>query len=795
MRNRSLLLPVRLTSVALGAGLVLAGIAAPAMAHAQAFPFPSTNLDAARFKTDAVTTFEIEDLYRRWLADTIVDCGNDVTMVYPENAPPDTRSEGIGYGMVISAYMGDAATFEGLWTYYQRTSTGGLMNWRRNGCDGQPVDGDSNGSAADADIDAALGLIVADRQFPNQGYANDARTLLTAIRTRLVEPANRGGNCNGILLPGSNYTGCGCVNPSYIPPGYYVAYASVDAANATSWTNARNASYTLLNAAQNPMTGFVPAWSNSAGSTQLQNCIFQVAGGGGPDEYQSDAARTPWRVATDYAWTGDMRAQQFLQRMAGFVTTLPRVRIVDRYSLQGQALGEDVASAFGRRGSFHMGGFATAMMASSQENLDSFTGAWNSIYRAGDQFDTDTLRAYNSSLTLLYGLLVTGTMWDPIGPNPTALPEPALPPQGANLLTNGDFTAGLRGWTTQSLSNPDTEDDSDGYAQHKAGEIHLHVLKVQATREYGIQFYQDVSLQSGLNYLVSIRARAAEARPLRLIVGEVDDFDNNGATYEAYASLSDSDTTPDFFNLSTTDATYSFVFTAPVTNPAARVNLQFGDSLAEVIFDDVSVTPTDLPPTAIVQVEGEVPPAVPVTPGAPGTPAAGNGTIGTVTPGGDSTGTTGAPGAPNPIDATGGMPAAPTYVPGASQCSAANETVCAPALCSTELGLCYDPTTGYVRDPSTGGWAQPPRTYPGCGPDQVFWPKYDLCYVPETGYIWNTTTNRWEFFGVDYTEGKELPEDSTCDVSGAPGGRAGSGWAIVGLLGAALGLSYRRRAV
>ena len=110
-------------------------------------------------------------------------------------------------------------------------------------------------------------------------------------------------------------------------------------------------------------------------------------------------------------------------------------------------------------------------------------------------------------------------------------------------------------------------------------------------------------------------------------------------------------------------------------------------------------------------------------------------------------------------------------------------------------GSATTPTTGYVGDPSTNAWSEPPRNYPGCGPDQVFWPKYDLCYVPETGYIWNTTTNQWEFYGIDYTERKELPEDSSCDVSGAPGGRDGSGWAIVGLLGAALGLSYRRRAV
>jgi endo-1,4-beta-D-glucanase Y len=802
MRNRRLLLPVSLSRVALGAGLVVAGIAASPSVNAQqlggAFPFPSTNLDASRFKTDAITTYELEDLYRKWVTDTVRSCGNDLRILYTENNPQDTRSEGIGYGMVIAAYMGDQATFEGLWSFYQRHSSQGLMNWLLNDCN---TVGDV-GSAADADIDAALGLIVADKQFPNQGYANDARTLLNAVRTRLVEPANRGGNCNGVLLPGSNYSGCGCVNPSYIPPGYYAAYAAFDTANAASWNNARTASYTLLAQAQNDATGFVPAWSTSTGSTQLQNCAFQVAGGGGPDEYQSDAARTPWRVATDYAWTGDTRAAQFLDVLNGFVTGLPRVRIIDRYSLQGQGLGENVASAFGRRGSFHMGGFATAMIASSQEDLDSFTGAWNSVYRAGDLINGQTLRAYNGSLALLYALLVTGTMWNPTGPNPAALPEPALPDQGANILANGDFTAGLRGWTTQSLSNPAEGDDSDGYMVHKAGEIHARVLKIQATRAYGIQFYQDVSLQAGQNYLVSLKARAAAPRPVRLVIGEVGDFDNNGQQFQAYAILRDGDA--DTFDVSTADATYSFVFTQPVTNPGVRVSLQFGDATDEVIFDDVSITPTDLPPTEVVDVEGGEPvtpgsPGTPTTPGGtPTTPAGMDGTIGTVNPNGDtpgSTGTPGAPGAPDPNGSTAGLPAAPTTPPGAGSCTAANPTVCAPAACSVELGLCYDPGTGYVWSPTQNTYTQPPRGVQGCAADQVYWPKFGFCYIPETGWIYNRGVMQWQFYGIDYTEGKRPPGDAGgCSVSGGVGRESGSHWLLMGLLGAALGLTYRRRA-
>ena len=136
----------------------------------------------------------------------------------------------------------------------------------------------------------------------------------------------------------------------------------------------------------------------------------------------------------------------------------------------------------------------------------------------------------------------------------------------------------------------------------------------------------------------------------------------------------------------------------------------------------------------------------------------------------------------------------PTTTPGATSCSAADTTVCAPAACSVELGLCYDQTTGYVWDPSQNGWSQPPRGQAGCAVDQVFWPLFGFCYIPETGWIYNTNVMEWQFYGLDYTEGKRpAADDSGCSVSGVPGGDASSKWLLVGLLGAAMGMAYRRR--
>jgi MYXO-CTERM domain-containing protein len=65
--------------------------------------------------------------------------------------------------------------------------------------------------------------------------------------------------------------------------------------------------------------------------------------------------------------------------------------------------------------------------------------------------------------------------------------------------------------------------------------------------------------------------------------------------------------------------------------------------------------------------------------------------------------------------------------------------------------------------------------------------------VPETGYAYNIGAGQWQYYGVDFIEGQERPADGGCAVSGVPAGRSASGWWLVGLVGAAFGLAYRRR--
>ncbi len=790
---------------ALGMGVVAAGLLVSGTASAQAaprFPFPSGNTNA--LSSGSLTSHELRAQYNTWKATFLQNCGDgSIRLQYPENEGNDTRSEGIGYGMVIAAYMGDQATFDGLWNYWERFDNNSLMNWRTFGCTG----GSENGSASDADVDAALGLIVADIQWG--GYAADATRVISAIRTTEIL------NCNGrdLLDPGSdgNFGSCGCINPSYFAPAYYGAFAEYDAAGAALWNGAIADAYATLGDVQNDQSGLLPAWS-SAAQVAIAGCNFQVAGGGNANEYQSDAARTPWRVATDLAWNNSAAARGFLTPMVNWLKTQNRItHIVDRYALNGNALPQTgngpqlnnaTLNADGRRSTITMGAFSTAAVAGTQADLDSFVGAWQSLYVAGDSTGPNATvqpHAFNSSLALLYGLLATGTMWDPLGSDPVLKPEPARADQPGNQLENGDFDEGLLGWTFVNISDPATPGTpAEGYAMHLEGETHIAVQRTAAlpADPWEVRLSQGVSVQANQTYRISINARAATARTLKVSVES-----GPGQPYALYGALGNRRAVGPV-TLGPDMQTYDWVFISAGTNANARFDIDVANSDVTLTIDDVVFESSTLPVSTTGDLAGLPPPVV----GEPGAGGSGGGTQPTgvgapmvgpngqvIPPSGDTT--TGQPISGGVPGASGGLPAPSAGRPtGTGACSVQNDPACGQFQCSVVLKLCYDPN-GYVWDATAnmgaGAWTQPPSAH--CGQGLVFWPILGACYDPASGYYWNPMTNAWVPYGDGYTEGWDTNSDSGCAISGMPARGAAAGWLLAGLIAAGCGLAYRRR--
>jgi len=95
------------------------------------------------------------------------------------------------------AWRGQREVFDGLWKYYREHRNGnGVMNWRQSVCGGQT----GGNGASDADLDSALGLVLADSRWG--GYTDDAKNLIGAIGTNETQQCDNG---QTILKPGGAF--------------------------------------------------------------------------------------------------------------------------------------------------------------------------------------------------------------------------------------------------------------------------------------------------------------------------------------------------------------------------------------------------------------------------------------------------------------------------------------------------------------------------------------------------------------------------------------------------------------
>ncbi len=313
--------------------------------------------------------FSAASWYGTWWGSFYQDCGGGQARIAANIGDNQTFSEGIGYGMLLAVGTDDRDSFDKLWTYYQgRRDANGLMDWKINACTTERW---GNFAATDGDEDVAMALIQANAKWG--GYADAARTLITAIKTYETSQATS----PIYLRPGdaenNGGRGEGVVNPSYFAPGYWHVWASF--MNDPFWNQLADASYVMLSQFQqltiSGSQNLVPDWGMSNGTNPNNS------------GYSYDACRTPWRVAVDYVWFGDSRAQQFLTNISAFV----------------DAHGGIASVPFDKNSAF-LGAFALSGMAVSQQKADTYLNDWLSANK-------DDTPYFQSSLRGVYLLLAT----------------------------------------------------------------------------------------------------------------------------------------------------------------------------------------------------------------------------------------------------------------------------------------------------------------------------------------------------------------------------------------------------
>ncbi len=395
---------------ALALALLAPGLKAASFSYAHAGNYNYGILPSNYGSGDDTT---ILNMYNAWKASRITDDG---TYAYTKADQDNnyTYSEGMGYAMIMAAYMNDQTLFNHLWAYKLKWNDGnGLMNWKINGESGIV----GSNSATDADQDIAYGLLIASAVWGNSGtynYGSLALTELNRIRSLDLDIYS--------IRPGDAFDSCRY--PSYFMVSQYQAYAAHDTGNASLWSSVRSQCYSTLNNANiiNATSHLIP-----------ETCQDASTGGGCSDsttDYKYNSCRVPYRVAMDWLYYGNASASTYLSNMASWLNTT--------YGANPSGIGDDYvvssnAKADSANNSAFVGPFACAYTLNSTYQTD-LNGFYSTLLT---MTDANNGSYYNGAWQLMSLLLLSGHMPNVADPatiythtdTPTATPYAGTPTQ------------------------------------------------------------------------------------------------------------------------------------------------------------------------------------------------------------------------------------------------------------------------------------------------------------------------------------------------------------------------------
>lgn len=469
-----------------GTNKVVATATSSSTSKAIRYPFPHATRQQYPYGISAtnVDYVDLQDKIDTWITNYYVegDCyGTGDCARIKWDDPNLTVSEGIAYGMLIFVYTDNETNnykdkFDKLWTYYKKWSTsgGGLMTWRIEGFSN--VNPGDTGAATDADIDAALALIQAHKQWGSTGavnYIQEAETILAKIYDHEVE--------NNLFKPGDGWNSV--QNPSYAALFAVKKAMEIqvdeDFTQTRGWASVYTTLQNYLLHYQNDNTGLWPNWTQPdvAGT-----CVVSGHGSGGYSEgcwYGLDALRTPWRVAWDHAWYGTPSSKSRLNTLsdwldASYIGGDPN-NVIGKFN----NLSTGTQTAYPLDAAGFVAGLAGAYMANNnatdQENLNE----WYANLMARDLSNPGTLsinhpnvladpatygyQYYSPTLQILMGLTLSGNTpdfntLDPVIADPvefTATGDGLLPIQLLKFTASPQEKSVLLEWSTATESQND----------------------------------------------------------------------------------------------------------------------------------------------------------------------------------------------------------------------------------------------------------------------------------------------------------------------------------------------------
>lgn len=318
----------------------------------------------------------------------------------PDGEKDSTVSEGISYGMMIAVMMDDQESFDAFFRYAERWSNeNGLMCWYVNAAGTKAL---GTGGASDADEDIAWALLLASQKWGRGGSLGESYEALGCRQIRRIyEFEVDHDKWPDMFLPGDEWRGRNVFNPSYFAPYQYRLFGEVTD-NVAGWGRVIDRGYEIIDRCLNQESGnsengLVPAWCTFEG-------VPVEAFPGAEQNYQTDSARFPFRMALDFAESRDERAKQYLDKICRFFSERGAENIIDGYALDGSEVPDPKTNDHGEGSAVFVGSVGAAAMCDPtyQALLD---GAYERV-RTGRLLARS--RYYNHCWTVMSLLMMTG---------------------------------------------------------------------------------------------------------------------------------------------------------------------------------------------------------------------------------------------------------------------------------------------------------------------------------------------------------------------------------------------------
>lgn len=400
---------------------VLATLAISAIAFAAPqYPFPQNKqyaygqiFNPDLKKTETAIQQKFADWRKNWVTENVeIDGVKTAYIKMSDSKIFRISSRDIAFGMLLSVYMADATNdaqslFNQFMNFYRcfanenkEPKTCKSSNFKIMA--GEVYKEDSalvryaGVSSPDADMDAALALLLADKQWGSEGaekYATYAKTLLQDIYDNDIETGEK-----VHIKAFSDYDAA--FNPSYSAFANFKIFAESGAALKDAWNTLAKNTAAELALCQDSTTGLVPLWCDYSTHkpVKVQDFYSYEEGPG----FIYDALLVPWRMATAYYWYGDENAKKVNDKLAKWLSSASYGHasyIKTYYKLDGSN------SIYGKKDVAEASGVGLAF--SSTDKYDPYL---ETVYESLMNLNTKTARTETERILEL--LLLTGNMPD-----------------------------------------------------------------------------------------------------------------------------------------------------------------------------------------------------------------------------------------------------------------------------------------------------------------------------------------------------------------------------------------------